>query len=286
MPITERLANLSIPEVLVIMAVLIGLRFALIKNKAPFAKSVAEMAESLAVAMGLVFLLIRPFFIQAFYIPSESMHPGLIEKDHLMVNKMIYRFKEPKLGDVIVFKAPKEATPDEKDFIKRVIGVPGDEVRVVPGYVMVGDQPYLRSELADVLADPMQKPRIRFAKDKVVVNGEDVSKKEIAKAVGYPGKKVKVVPGLVYVNGKPLNEPYTAEDCDNPYPNEGTPKKWVAKDKNGKEVVKIPKGKLLVMGDNRNNSDDARRWGLLDRNRVHGKAMFVFWPLNRIKWIR
>lgn len=281
MPITERLANLSVPEVLVIIAVLIGLRFALIKNKAPFAKSVAEMAESLAVAMALVFLLIRPFFIQAFYIPSESMHPGLIERDHLMVNKMVYRFREPKLDDVIVFKSPPSAGADEKDFIKRVIGVPGDEIRVVAGHIKVGDQEYYHRELADTLGAQ----RVKLSNDKIVVDGREVSKKDVADAVGYPGKKVTIVPGLVYVNGKPLDEPYTAEDCDMLYPKPDTPKEWVTKDKDGRAVVKIPKGKLLVMGDNRNNSNDARMWGLLDRNRVHGKAMFVFWPLNRIKLI-
>ena len=119
MGITERIANLSIPSVIVIIAILLVLRYALLKQKTQVTKQIAEVAESLAVAMGLVFLIIRPFIVQAFFIPSESMVPTLLIHDHIMVNKFIYRFTEPKLGDVIVFKAPPEASPDhkERDFI-------------------------------------------------------------------------------------------------------------------------------------------------------------------------
>ena len=80
-------------------------------------------------AMALVFFIIRPFIVQAFFIPSASMHPTLLEHDHILVNKFIYRFREPKLGDVVVFKSPPEANPDgqERDFIKRVVGIPGDD---------------------------------------------------------------------------------------------------------------------------------------------------------------
>ncbi len=115
---------------------------------------------------------------------------------------------------------------------------------------------------------------------------------EIAAAVGQPDAKVKIVPGKVYINSKPINEPYTAEDPDEPYPPVAPdnryrviPDDWTEKDRDGHTVVRIPKDKLLVVGDNRNASHDARFWGLLDRDRVLGKAMFIFWPLNRIRWL-
>lgn len=296
MSITERLANLTIPEVLITIAILLILRYVLLKQKAPMAKSIAEIAESLAVAMALVFLLIRPFVVQAFFIPSESMVPTLLVHDHILVNKFVYRIGEPKHGDVVVFKAPPEATGDgtEKDFIKRVIGTPGDVVRITPGYVLVGESQYnhadLRTELAQY-APPNTEPidvKVKLVNNQVFVNGRLISQSELASALGEPMKKIKVVPGHVYINGKALVEPYIAEDTDEPYP--GGPRsyvkpKWIVVDKEGRQEVKIPKGRLLVMGDNRNDSNDARMWGLLDRKRVLGKAMFIFYPLNRIKWI-
>lgn len=288
MSFTERLANLSIPTVLVTMAVLLVLRYVLLKQRTPVAKSIAEIAESLAVALGLVFLLIRPFIIQAFFIPSASMHPTLLERDHILVNKFIYRFREPKLGDVVVFKSPPEANPDgvERDFIKRVIAVPGDTVRITPGYVLVGNEQLGHDQLRSLLADPMIDDPVRLQRDKVLVDGREVSEREIAALAGHPEAKVKVVPGQVFINGRAIDEPYIAEDADRPYPMATTPDKWIVVDRTGEREVKVPAGKLLVMGDNRNDSNDARFWGLLDRDRLQGKAMFIFWPVSRVHWIR
>lgn len=284
----ERLANLDWWQVLIIVVVLLGIRFGLAKQKGQVAKSVAETAESLAIAMALVFFIIRPFIVQAFYIPSASMHPTLLEQDHILVNKFIYRFKQPKLGDVVVFKAPPEATPDgiEKDFIKRVIGVPGDTVRITNGYVLVGNDQYNHANLREMLGTPGAETRVKLVGDKVFVNGTEVSHAEVAAAAGMPNAKVKVVPGTVYLNDKPLSEKYTAEDPDGSYPLPSTNPEWIITKKIGKEdmrLVKIPKGRLLVMGDNRNDSNDARFWGLLDRKRVLGKAMFLFWPIGRMR---
>lgn len=294
MSITERLANMSIPTVLVTVVILLALRYVLLKQKTPIAKSIAEIAESLAVAMALVFLLIRPFIVQAFFIPSASMHPTLLEHDHILVNKFLYRFvREPSIGDVVVFKAPLEATPGEtkeKDFIKRVIGVPGDIVRIIPGCVMVGSTRYNHAELRDILssyARPNGDHRVKLTNGNVLVDGRLVTHAEVAAATDEPDAKVKVVPGKVILNGKVLKESYTAEDPDRAYPIPRiTPSEWIVIDKTGQEAVKIPKGRLLVMGDNRNDSNDSRFWGLLDRNRVLGKAMFIFWPLDRIRWVR
>ena len=106
----------------------------------------------------------------------------------------------------------------------------------------------------------------------------------LAAAAGKPNEEVIMRPGTVYVNGKPLDEPYLAEDPDERYPAD-TPEEWVEIDEEDRRVVKIPEGKLLMLGDNRNRSRDSRYWGLLDRDRVLGKAMFIFWPLNRIRWV-
>jgi signal peptidase I len=94
-----------------------------------------EYFESLIVAVVLA-LFVRTFVFQAFKIPTGSMEPNLLVGDHLIVNKMT--FTSVHRGDVIVFKFPKE--PD-RDFIKRVIGLPGDKIELKRKTVYVNGQP-------------------------------------------------------------------------------------------------------------------------------------------------
>jgi signal peptidase I len=101
--------------------------------------TIREYAEAAAIAV-LLALFIRTFVVQAFKIPSGSMRPTLIEGDHILVNKFIYGVKIPILrntiipikapnrGDIIVFIFPKD---NSKDFIKRVIGLPGEKIEVI-----------------------------------------------------------------------------------------------------------------------------------------------------------
>ncbi len=203
--VTEWLANMPIEYVIATIVVLAVIRLALGKLKSPAAKPSAEMAESALMAVALVYLLIRPFIIQAFFIPSGSMMPTLLERDHILVNKFIYRFTEPKYGDIVVFKCPPSADTQEKDYIKRLIGKPGDTIEV----------------------------------------------KE----------------GLVFRNGKALKESYLLEPGDIGY---------------DMPPIEVEKGTFFVMGDNRNDSNDSHRWGLLDQHRVLGKAMVTFWPIGRV----
>ena len=97
---------------------------------------VREYAESIVVAIILA-LIIRTFIVQAFKIPSGSMEDTLLIGDHLLVTKFLYgtkipftdtkvlKFRDPRQGDVVVFEYPEDPS---KDFIKRVVGVPGDVV--------------------------------------------------------------------------------------------------------------------------------------------------------------
>lgn len=139
------LANLSVKWVLVAVGVLLVLRMALGRARRlpkAWADSVGEFLESALVALVLVFLVLRPFVVQAFFIPSESMVPTLLPGDRLLVNKFIYRFREPRRGEILVFRAPTEQTGDNQtDFIKRLIAKPGDTVEVVPDTVMVDGRP-------------------------------------------------------------------------------------------------------------------------------------------------
>jgi signal peptidase I len=102
------------------------------------------------IAFALVFGLVRPFVVEAFYIPSESMVPTLQVGDRVFVNKFIYRFHEPQRGDVMVFKSVEGG---DEDLIKRVVGLPGDEVEVRDGTLYVNGEPqeesYVNGELPD-----------------------------------------------------------------------------------------------------------------------------------------
>lgn len=111
---------------------------------------VREYAESIIIAVILA-LIIRTFVVQAFKIPSGSMEDTLAIGDHILVSKFIYgtkipltdkrmlKIRDPRRGDVIVFEYPEDPS---KDFIKRVVGTPGDEVQVIDKKVFVNGKPY------------------------------------------------------------------------------------------------------------------------------------------------
>lgn len=95
-------------------------------------------------------LLIQQFVVKPFYIPSESMEPTLVKGDRVLVNRFVYRFRDPEPGDVIVFHPP--IAPDE-DYIKRVVAVAGDTVEVKDGKLFVNgeprDEPYLKEQFIE-----------------------------------------------------------------------------------------------------------------------------------------
>ncbi|OGW54247.1 MAG: signal peptidase I, partial [Nitrospirae bacterium RBG_19FT_COMBO_55_12] len=122
------------------------------KNKRSIYK---EYVEPFLIA-AVIALLIRQFVVQAFKIPSASMVPTLRVGDHLLVNKFIYgpripftdtrifAGKEPKRGEIIVFRFPLD---EGKDFIKRVVGVPGDKIQIRNGRLLINDAPVPLVEL-------------------------------------------------------------------------------------------------------------------------------------------
>jgi len=109
-----------------------------------------EYAEAAVIAIILA-LFIRTFVVQAFKIPSGSMEPTLLVGDHILVNKFLYGVKipfmnktlipisEPKRNDVVVFIYPVDKS---KDFIKRIIGLPGDEIEIVDNKIYINGEPF------------------------------------------------------------------------------------------------------------------------------------------------
>lgn len=96
-----------------------------------------EYAEALIIAV-LLALVIRTFVVQAFKIPSGSMLPTLQIGDHILVNKFIYHFRPIQRGDIIVFKFPQD---ESRDFIKRVVGLPGETLEVRGKQVLINGKP-------------------------------------------------------------------------------------------------------------------------------------------------
>jgi len=249
----ETLARLPIATVVLAMAVCTVIRLIVAPMQNRLARFVNNLLDAVIYAGILVYLIIRPYVAQPFYIPSESMVPTLKVGDVVMVGKYNYRFGEPKRFDIVVFRAPDWAlnpwqTPGKTDFVKRLIGLPGDVIEV-----RAGEGLYLNGKL---LKEP-------YIKD-------------------VPNYSMKVINGWVYsLEYGPFGDIQITKGGEN------IMRQPVFDEQERQKVLRtpsqpIPKGKYLMLGDNRNNSSDGHHWGLLDAKRVVGKALFVFWPLNRI----
>lgn len=151
------------------------------RRRNPILRFLGELPGLVLMALVLA-ILIKTFLVQAFFIPSPSMVPTLQKGDRVLVTKIPYYLGEPKRGDVIVFEEPDPgrqpdrglvsgtvhwvtqtlgvAAPDNEDYIKRVIGLPGDEVEGKRGQVYVNgvviDEPYLTQRTSDF--DPVRVP--------------------------------------------------------------------------------------------------------------------------------
>ncbi len=258
------------------------------------ARFLNEMLDAFIYAGVFVFMLIRPFGVQAFLIPSGSMWPTLYVNDFIVANKAVYRYSDPKVSDVVVFRPPATAqlSPDQVDaqgdmkvdFIKRCIGTPGDLIEMKKGVLYRNGQkveePYKAySECVD---------QQRNAECQEFRNLTEDVKKQLTmpsfKLISYKGEII------------PLN--YTDRDANaqRPQPDnfsEGSEPyhvadKFVIADPDDQKKAqdfpaqKVPPGKYLMMGDNRNNSFDGRGWGLVPREQIIGRAELVWWPLLRM----
>lgn len=135
---------------------------------------IREWIESIIIAFFLA-MVIRTFIVQAFKIPTGSMRPTLLEGDLILVNKLIYGAKIPftdkrlpvfrdfKRGDVIVFIYPEDI---KKDFIKRLVGLPGDEIEIRKGSIYVNDQ---------ALSDPVFNNRYYYNRGDFGVEGTKIT---------------------------------------------------------------------------------------------------------------
>jgi len=212
-----------------------------------------EYIESILSAV-LIAMLIRSFAIEAFKIPSASMVPSILIGDHIFVNKFIYGlripftkirfldFRQPKRGEVIVFLYPLD---ESVDYIKRVVGLPGDRIRTQGTDLFVNGEKVEHTPL-DVSINPEDHSRLTVANN---TNWSWVPRENNWQDLSYMDELLGDVHHLTQY------EPYRA------YPDQ--------------EYV-VPEGTLMMMGDNRDRSSDSRDWGFMPMENVKGRAMFVW----------
>lgn len=145
---------------------------------------------------------------QILEITGDSMYPTLLNKEHILAEKVSYKFADVQRGEIIVFHSPEQN-----------------------GYLI------------------------------------------IKRVIGLPGETVTIKYGLVYINGKVLEEQYLPP---------GTQTEEGTQIKEG-EDFKVPNNTYFVLGDNRNRSIDSRFWGIVNKNLIVGRALFVYKPITKFR---
>lgn len=315
------LARTPLSKIVIFVAICSIVRILLygyLKNTVPhrrhgiyqYAKFLNEAMDAIVYAGVFVFMLIRPFAIQAFLIPSGSMLQTLYVNDFIVANKAIYRYTEPQHGDIMVFKPPVWAlnpadgqVDGETDFIKRCMGLPGDVVQVVDGKLVRNGKGLEETYLTDSPGEGAE------GNGHAIATGKDVPMDVDWKLVHYTGKARPLLDGQyipVQINrnagaGEPKCNFGMNGVCKNfavgCLDTADSGYSWVlhwktvselstndtdyAKELEDAKPAAVPKGYVLMMGDNRNHSYDGRAWGLVPREDVIGRSEFIWLPISR-----
>ncbi|HUJ93822.1 MAG TPA: signal peptidase I [Terriglobales bacterium] len=160
-----------------------------------------DLVISLAISAFIIIFLYQPVKVE-----GTSMMPSLEDQERIFVNKFVYRLEAIQRGDIVVFRYPRDPS---KSFIKRVIGLAGDRIRIEGGQV--------------------------------------------------------------YVNGEPLEEDYVPRAYE---------------DQRSYVEIVVPPNSFFVLGDHRSMSNDSRDFGPVNESYIYGKAVFGYWPVDKLGRVR
>lgn len=217
----------------------------------------------------LIIFVVRAFIVDLSVIPSSSMRPGLVVGDFVLVNKYHYGLKTPitnntiiennkvQKGDVIVFNFPLN---EKVQFVKRVVAIPGDKVIFKDKNLYINDQEIAKKSLGMTsYIENSYNVKTPFVK-KVALYEQNLGVKtfniyEVVNQPEYVGEVLKKEDSCI------INESENYLECT------------------------LPKGKYLVLGDNRDNSEDGRYWGYVDEKDILGNAFFIWMNFKDFKRI-
>ncbi|MDY7544948.1 signal peptidase I [Glaciimonas sp. Gout2] len=220
-----------------------------------------EYSGSFFPVIAMVFFL-RSFLYEPFKIPSSSMVPTLLVGDLILVNKFTYGIRLPILnkkiidvstpqrGDVMVFKYPKDLS---LDYIKRVVGVPGDKIVYKNKRLTINGTALTYTALPDYLNEDS----LNYSK-------------QFAENLSNVDHKIAVVEQAPPINLSGVQDFPYKENCS--YNQDGF-------------ACTVPSGQYFMMGDNRDNSEDSRYWGFVPDQNIVGKAFLVWMNLGNLKRI-
>jgi len=142
-----------------------------------------ELVLTVAIAFALVFFVVRPFIVMSYFTPTESMVPTIAaETDRVLVNKFVYRFEEPERGDVVVLEDPDGG---DQPLLKRVVGLPGEEIRVQNGLLFVNDTVVREGYLnVDAVPDPSSYGPTTVPEGHVFVMGDNRGSSQDSRVYG------------------------------------------------------------------------------------------------------
>lgn len=211
----------------------------------------------------LAVFLLRSFLFEPFKIPSGSMMPTLLTGDLILVNKFTYGLRlpvlntkitdgtPPKAGDVMVFRYPPQPS---LDYIKRVVGVPGDEVAYLNKKLTINGKPVPKVAVPDYFDEETMSYLKQFREN--LGGKEHLLLNDDSRRAGLSEAEIMAFPNR--------------ENCR--YSVEGF-------------VCKVPEGHYFMMGDNRDNSLDSRYWGFVPDRNIVGRAFFVWMNFGNLKRI-
>jgi signal peptidase I len=204
----------------------------------------------------IVFLIVaKLFFVEAYNIPSKSMEPTLLQGDFILTNRLVYLFADPRRGDIAIFEYPYQSQFGNKllkvTFVKRVIGLPGDTVEFHNGFLTINGQPLKYRKVKETTTEVYYEEIIPRKGGQVKHLIKFEKNPPLPALLGRLGVLKDAIPPSACLKVSPVNP-------------------------NVCSAIKVPDGYYFVMGDNRDNSEDSRYWGFLQRENILSTPFVIY----------